>query len=59
MLYWVDIVYRESFVLQVIWTNRLSTDYAIFIALAILDKHAEKICYHANEYGISGIVEVR
>ena len=58
MLYWVDTVCRESFVLQVIWTNRLSTDYAIFIALAILDKQANKICRHGNASGISGIVEV-
>ena len=58
MLYWVDTVCRESFMLQVIWTNRLSTDYAIFIALAILDKHAEEICHHGNTSGISGIVEV-
>ena len=49
---------RESFV-QVIWTNRLSTDNAIFIALTILDMEAENICHHANASGISGFVEVR
>ena len=43
--------------IKVIWTNRLSTDYALFIALAILDKETEKICHPDNDF--SDILKVR
>ena len=41
---------------EVIWSGVLSTDYALFIALAILGKYKEGII---NEQDQSGIIRVR
>ena len=43
--------------LQVLWTHHLSSDYALFIALAIIDIEKEKL--QDSDFDFSDIIAVR
>ena len=49
-------IYTYMYTLQVLWTKHLSSDFALFVALAIIDM--QKPSLHKPNFDFSDIIQV-